>query len=131
MSDVAELVKDLSTKLDNLQDLLKKFENLRAEVDNIKRNAKRKKSKKHSRHSRKSRSWSRSISTPPSQQSNARGHSSDSRSGAHGAAHILGAEHVVTLLATGAHVVPSALLPPPGEAFPQLVKPGAAQQIEC
>ena len=47
------------------------------------------------------------------------------------AAHVLGAEHVVTLLATGAHVVPSALLPPPREAFPQLIKPGAAQQIEC
>ena len=84
MSDVAELVKDLSKKLDNLQDLPKKFENLRADVENIKRSAKKKKSKKHSRRSRKSRSRSRSIPTPHSQQLSARGHSSDSRSGVHG-----------------------------------------------
>ena len=84
MSDVAELVKDLSKKLDNLQDLPKKFENLRADVENIKRSAKKKKSKKHSRRSRKSRSRSRSIPTPHSQQLSTRGHSSDSRSGVHG-----------------------------------------------
>ena len=84
MSELAELVKDLSKKLDNLQDLPKKFENLRADVENIKRSAKKKKSKKHSRRSRKSRSRSRSTTTPPSQPSNSRGHSTDSRSGAHG-----------------------------------------------
>ena len=33
------------------------------------------------------------------------------------AALLLGVERMVTLLATGAPVVPSALLPPPGEAF--------------
>ena len=44
---------------------------------------------------------------------------------------VLGAEHVVTPLTMGAHAVLSALLPLPGEAFPQLIKPGVARQIEC
>ena len=54
------------------------------DIENIKRGAKRKKNKKHLKHFRKSRSQSRSITTSPDPPPNARGHSIDSRSGAHG-----------------------------------------------
>ena len=122
MSDVAQPIKNLS----------KKFNNLQKDVDKIKKSAKKKKhSRQSSRSSWKSRSQSQSTSRPPNP-STSRGDPNNSRRGAHGrpGLPVLGVEHVATHPAMDAPTAPFTVLPPPGVAFPQLNRPGAAREMD-
>ena len=109
MSDVAQVVKDLS----------KKFDILQKDVDNnIKKSAKKK--KKHSRRSsclsRKPRSLSRSPSKPPNP-STSRGDPNNSVVEHMVTLPVLGVEHVATHPAMDAPAAPFTVLPCPKWRF--------------